>query len=102
MKAMRLRAAHIAGLFLLLASLGAAQGATARQGGCRFSGPYIGAILAQESLGTSIPSRLLVQADQEVALDIPSIATAHYRATWAMRPPSAHSINLHAVTGSGL
>ncbi len=99
---MRLRAAHIAGLFLLLASLGAAQGSTAREAGCRFGSAYLGVILAQESLGTSIPSRLLQQADPEVALDIPAIATAHYRTIWTMRPPSAHSLRLHAVSGSGL
>jgi hypothetical protein len=99
---MRLRATHIAGLFLLLASLGAAEGAPARSGGYRFGGPYIGVILAQESLGTSIPSRLLQQADEEVALNIPSISATHYRATWTMRPPAAQSSSLHAVTGSGL
>jgi hypothetical protein len=99
---MRLRASHIAGLFLLLASLGAAEGTPARSGGYRFGGPYIGVILAQDHFGTSIPSRLIQQADDEVALDIPAISTAHYRATWSVRPPAAHSISLHAVTGSSL
>jgi hypothetical protein len=99
---MRLRVSHIAGIFLLLASLGAAEGSQARDGSYRFGGPYIGVILAQDSLGTSIPSRLLKQADEEVALDLPAASAAHYRAAWTMRPPASHSISLHAVTGSSL
>jgi hypothetical protein len=99
---MRLRRLHIASFILLLASLGAAEGSVVRDSGCIFGRHNIGVLLAQQEAAASIQATFRLEADDALALDLPAASLSHSRTSWMMRPPSAHSADVHAVTGSSL
>ncbi len=99
---MRLRAIHLASVLLLLASLSSADGAVLHDGEYTLGAHYIRVLLAQQEAAAGSQTTLDTDADEALALDLPVASVAQYRATWTMRPPSAHSVSLHAVTGSGI
>jgi hypothetical protein len=99
---MRLRRLHIASLILLLASLGVAEGSVVRDSGCTFGRHYISVLLAQQEAASSIETTFRFRGDDALALDLSAASLSHSRTCWTMRPPSAHSAGVRAVTGSGL
>jgi hypothetical protein len=99
---MRLRRLHIASFILLLASLGAAEGSVVRDSGCIFGRHYIGVLLAQHEAAASIQATFRFEGDGALALDLPAASLSHSRIPWTVRPPSAHTADVHAVTGSSL
>jgi hypothetical protein len=100
---MHRRAIHIASLFLLLASLGTAEATTLRDGAPTFGATYIRVLIAQqEAAAAASQSTLLTTPSEDATLDIPTAARTHARAAWTMRSPNAHTVTVHAVTGSSL
>jgi hypothetical protein len=95
---MRIRAAQLACLLLLLTSVGAANAST-RRVDFSLGGHFVSQLLqTTATTGSEIPSSLQ-QAAEKTATQT-SITVS--RAVWTMRPPAAHSIQVHAVTGSGI
>lgn len=91
---MRIRAAQLACLLLLLSSVGAAE-ASARRADYSLGGHYITELLQQAGVA-QIESPLSRQLDAQEA---PATYVAHsVRSAWTMRPPAAHCIQVHAVT----
>jgi hypothetical protein len=99
---MRLRAIHFASLLLLLAAIGSAEGSGMRNVDYTLGGHYISVLLAQHEAATSAHAAITDEPHQARSLDLPTAALAQYKSPWTMRPPSAHSVSLHAVTGSSL
>lgn len=98
---MSLRTRHLACLFLLLSTMGAAQ-ANASQARTGFYGDHITALLYRHAIDAH--SEHLAQktatapaADPET-LVIPAPSRAAFHHTWTMRPPAAHSAALVAAT----
>jgi hypothetical protein len=101
MKTMRVRALNLACILLLLSSLSAAEGAPLRSGEFGLGGQYISALLAQDA--TARTAAALPNTPRQ-ALDtaLPISGLQHHRTARTMRPAAAHSLQLQAVTGSGL
>ena len=102
MKGMRSRAIHLAGLLLLLASLGAADGAALRSGDLSAGGRYISMLLSQRG-AASVAAEPLARdtASYKIAtFALPVTQRATHAAVWTMRPPAAHTLALQAVTSS--
>jgi len=99
---MPLRARHFASFLLLLASLGAAEGATLRDGTPAFGAHYVAVLLAQQEAARTAQAALVPASESAVTLALASTDLASYRTAWTMRPPTAQSIAVHAVTGSSL
>ncbi len=97
---MRRRALHLASVFLLLASLSAAEGAVPRPGEYPLGCHYLVVLLAQDHARACAIAEAVPSAISEFDLDLPAAAASRCRTVWSMRPPSAHSASLHAVTGS--
>ena len=102
MVAMRIRAQHLASLLLLLACLGVAENASLRTPDAYLRGQGIAMLLGQDATGSASVSSLgsRVSSLNEAALT--TADHAHLSSVWTLRPPSAHSIARHSVSGSGL
>jgi len=99
---MRHRALHLAGLLLLLTTLSSAEAATLRDGRPAFGAHYISVLLAQQEAALAPQTSFTAGDADTLTLALPTDDLAQYNATWTMRPPSAHSVSLHAVTGCSL
>jgi len=99
---MRHRALHLAGLLLLLTTLSSAEAATLRDGRPAFGAHYIGVLLAQQEAAIATQASFTPGDGDALTLALPTNDLAQYNTAWTMRPPSAHSVSLHAVTGSSL
>jgi hypothetical protein len=93
---------HLAGLLLLLASLGSAEASVLREGNGSLGAHYIGILLAQQEAAAAPPSALALDIPSTRSINLPASALAHHRAARTLRPPAAQSIAQHAVTGSSL
>ncbi|MDE3104998.1 MAG: hypothetical protein KGK08_07465 [Acidobacteriota bacterium] len=97
---MRSRATQLACLLLLLTSVSLAE-ASAQHAELRQSGNYITVLLRQgaasDAPAGALPLGLVLQ--QQTAAPV---APARLRTVWSMRPPAAHSAQVHSVTGSGI
>jgi hypothetical protein len=102
MELMRRRALHLASLLLLLASLGVAEGSALRDGDLSLGAHYITALLAQHEAANTSGADLNPRNAANLALDLPPAALATHRSVWTQRPPAAHSLLQHAVSGSSL
>jgi len=102
MEQMRRRAIHLASLLLLLASLGVAESSTLRDGDLSLGAHYISVLLAQQEAAHSLRADRNPGHINELALDLPAAALAGYRSVWTVRPPAAHSLLQHAVSGGSL
>jgi hypothetical protein len=97
-----LRTRHLACLFVLLSTIGAAQAnASSSQRG--FHGDRISALLYRHAVDAR--NEHLAQKDAATAVDPETLLTpapalaAAFHSTWKMRPPAAHSAALFAATG---
>ena len=99
---MRLRAIHLASVLLLFASLGVAEGSALRDNDFSIGGHYISMLLGQDRGGISTQSEFNSEGGDALALDLPVASLALHRTVWTMRPPSAHCMELQAVTGFGV
>ncbi len=99
---MRLRARHFASFLLLLASLGAAEGATLRDGTPAFGPHYVAVLLAQQDAARTAQATMVSASKDAVRLALASTDLARYNTPWTLRPPAAQSIAVHAVSGSSL
>ena len=99
---MRLRARHFASFLLLLASLGAAEGATLRDGTPAFGAHYVAVLLAQQEAAAAAQTCLTAKTPTSGTIALAVSEQAHINNPWTMRPAAAHSIGVHAVTGSSL
>lgn len=91
---MRLRTAQLACLLLLLTSMGAAE-RSARDVSFSIGGHYIAQLLLQNAPADPLETPL------SRSLEAPAIiapATTVATIAWTMRPPSAHSVRVQAVT----
>ena len=99
---MTLRTRHIACLFLLFSTLGAAQ-ANASSFPRGFHGDRISALLYRHAVDAH--NEYLAQipvantADPETLLIPAPALAAVFHTTWTMRPPAAHSAAIFAATG---
>jgi hypothetical protein len=96
-----LRTRHLACLFLLVSTLGAAQAnASASQRG--FYGDRVSALLYRHAV--DVHNEHLAQntaantADPETLLTPAPALAAVFHSTWTMRPPAAHSAAIFAAT----
>lgn len=94
---MKLRPRHLACLILLLSSL-SAEASARRTGDYRLGTCYINVLLAQEHAGITTDAVPEQTARDTSHLDLPIALLAQHRIAWTMRPPSAHSLQLQAVT----
>jgi hypothetical protein len=99
---MHRRALHLASVLLLLASLSSAEAAVLRNGEYAAGGNYLGALLVQDHADACAMAASAPEDGSRLELNLPVAAAAQCRAAWTMRPPSAQSASLHAVTGSSL
>jgi hypothetical protein len=99
---MRLRAVNLACILLLLSSLSAAEAAPLRSGAFGLGGHYVTALLAHDAANIAGDAPGSHAARGTLAFALQPASLAQHRAPWTMRPPSAHSAALHAVTASGL
>ena len=96
---MSLRAVHLACVLLLLSSVGAAEASASREHlGLRVG--YIAVLLQQGVDGHR--QAIALGRSVDTASAAPLHAGSPIRAPWTLRPPAAHSLQVHAVTGSGL
>ena len=99
---MRHRALHFAGLLLLLTTLSSAEATTLRDGRPAFGAHYISVLLAQQEAAIATQSAFVSGDSGPLKLALPADDLARSRAAWTMRPPSAQSLLVHAITGSSL
>ena len=99
---MRLRARHFASFLLLLASLGVAEGATLRDGTPAFGPQYVAVLLAQQDAAAAAKTGFTASSPAAATIALAASEQAHINTTWSMRPAAAHSVGVHAVTGSSL
>jgi hypothetical protein len=98
---MHRRALHLASFLLLLSTLGMAESAATCSGDHSLGAHYISVLLAQHEAAA------LAEATERtdtilVATELPATSLAQVKTPWTMRPAAAHSVMLHAVTGSSL
>lgn len=97
---MALRTRHLACLFLLISSIGAAQ-ASASSAQTGFYGYHISALLYRHAVDRaelSIDPTASANAADPETLEVPSSSRAALHSSWSMRPPAAHYAALSAVT----
>lgn len=97
---MSLRTRHLACLFLLISTIGAAQ-ASAASAQTGFYGHHISALLYRHAVDRaelSIDAASSAKAADPETLDLPASSRVALNSTWTMRPPAAHSTALSAVT----
>jgi hypothetical protein len=99
---MRQRALHLAGLLLLLASLGAAESPNLRDTPTSIGAHFIGILLAQQQADAAATIASNETPGEPLILNLPAAAAVHLNNPWTMRPPSAQTLSVHAVTGSSL
>ena len=85
---------------LLLSSLRAADATVVRPGDLGVGNHYIAVLLQHEADAREAQAALSALPYAPIELPLPSAARAHIRTAWTMRPPSAHSADVHAVTAS--
>jgi hypothetical protein len=96
---MRLRAAHLAFVMLLLSTMGVTPASALSSGRGGHNGQTYG-ILLQQNAPALHPETPLAQRLQATAGSSRIASPAPLRATWSMRPPAAHSAHRQAVTAS--
>ena len=97
---MTLRTRHLACLFLLISTIGAAQ-ASASSERTGFYGHHISALLYRRAVDRaelSIDAASSAKPADPETLDLAASSRDALRSTWAMRPPAAHVAALSAVT----
>ena len=97
---MTLRTRHLACLFLLISTIGAAQ-ASASSERTGFYGHHISALLYRHAVDRaelSIDHPSSAKATDPETLDLPASSRDTLRSAWTMRPPAAHVASLNAVT----
>jgi hypothetical protein len=99
---MQFRARHFASFLLLLASLGAAEGSTLRDGTPAFGAHYIAVLLAHQDAARSARIALTPATESQIELALTPTGRAQHKTAWTVRPPAAQSIAVHGVTGSSL
>jgi hypothetical protein len=98
---MRLRALHLAGIFLLLATLSTAEASVLHESASPLRAHYISILIAQQEAASVFTEDPLGPGKREaLALDL--APSAILRIARTMPPPSQHSVHTHAVTGSSL
>ena len=99
---MRLRSRHLACLFLLLATLGAAESNAQRDTSLSAGGRYISLLLSQRAAAAAAaePTPESTASYKVEAAPLPSSSRALHAAAWTMRPPAAHTAALQAATSS--
>lgn len=102
MAGMRLRARHLAGLFLLLAALGTAEASSPRAGSAPVPTHCIHMLLAQRTTQTRDAAPIDPQARKPLTLELAPAALAPLAAVHPMASAAAGTAALHAVTGRGL
>ena len=98
---MKFRPRHLACLILLLSSLSGAEGSLLHTGDFSLGGHYIGMLLAQDHDGIRSEVALAPRTRDLSHLVLPLALVAQHRPAWTLRPPSAHSMQLQAVTSFG-
>ena len=99
---MRKRALHLAGFLLLLVALGAAEGPSVRDVQTRIGAHFIGILMAQQEAASAAGAASDAARGDAVGLKISADAVSQLKTAWDVRPPSAQSTGVHAVTGSSL
>jgi hypothetical protein len=95
---MKFRPRHLACLILLLSSFSGAEGSLLHSGDFTLGGHYIAALLAQDHSGIRSEAALEPRARDLSHLDLPVAMASPHRPALTVRPPSAHSMQLQAVT----
>ena len=113
---MKLRTRHLFCMLLLLSALRAADGAMLPSGQNGFDAHYLSALLSQDRPDTKVTlndhrinlgsgnghfifAGFTHKFGDNLHLNLPVASLASYRMAWTMRPPSAQSASVHAVTG---
>jgi hypothetical protein len=95
-----LRTRHLACLFLLFSTMGAAQAsASPARGG--FYGDHIAALLYRHAIDARserLGQKTTANSADPETLELSAPCRAALRSTWTMRPPAAHSASLAAAT----
>lgn len=99
---MHRRALHLASVLLLLASLSSTEAAVLRHSEYAAGGHYLVALLVQDHADMCAMAASAPGDGNKLELNPSAAAASHCRTPWTMRPPSAQSAWLHAVTGSSL
>jgi len=97
----RLRASHFACVLLLISTFGAAQGSTLQGSRAGLRGQYMHALLQQGAATVVSEPAFPDRAAGGFKSGLPVASIAQARTVWTMRPPSAHSTGLAAVTSFG-
>jgi hypothetical protein len=114
---MKLRTRHLFCMLLLLSALRAADGAMLPSGQNGFDAHYLSALLSQDGAGAKVTlndhrinlgsgnghfifTGFANEFGDDLHLNLPVASLASYRRAWTMRPPSAQSASVHAVTGA--
>jgi hypothetical protein len=87
---------------LLLSSLSGAEASALRTGRHSAGANYISVLFAQEQAAAHIEVVPEPRTGDAQQLDLPVASLAHQRTAWAIRPPSAHSMQLQAATAFGI
>jgi hypothetical protein len=99
---MRLRARHLAGLLLLLATLGTAEASSVRAGSAPVPNHCIHMLLAQRTTQTRDAAPLDLSARKPLTTALAPAARVPLAAVHPMAASAAASAMTHAVTGSSL
>ncbi len=99
---MRLRARHLAGLFLLLATLGAAEGSTVRAGAQPIPTHCIQLLLAQRASQLRDAAPVDPTALQRLVVALTPSASLALRSAHPMAAAAGRAAATHAVTGRSL
>jgi hypothetical protein len=115
---MKLRTRHLFCMLLLLSALRAADGAMLPSGQNGFDAHYLSALLSQDGPGAKVTlndhrinlgsgnghfifAGFTPKFGGDLHLNLPVESLASYRTAWTMRPPSAQTASIHAVSGFG-
>jgi hypothetical protein len=99
---MRIRAQHLASLLLLLACLGVAENASLRTPDAYLRSQGIAVLLGQDNVDSAGMAPLDRRDAQLHTVALNTADYARLSSVWTLRPPAAHSIARHSVSGSGL
>jgi hypothetical protein len=99
---MRLRARHLAGILLLLATLGTAEASAVRAGAAPIPNHCIRMLLAQQATQLRDTAPVDPNAREPLAVELPAASRRPLAAIHPMTAAAAHAAALHAVTGSSL
>lgn len=98
---MRLRAVHLAGIFLLLATMSAAEASVAQSSAPRRA-HYISVLMAQHEAAVRNAGPLIFSSRLRLAPAPPDASLPGVRAERSITPPAEQTAHTHAVTGSSL